>query len=73
MKERDVIDVGMNIGDSSIYFSINGANRVIGLETSPYAFSLAEKNVTLNRLNNVILLNAGYGKDSITSIDQTNI
>ena len=69
-KERDVIDIGMNIGDSSIYFSINGANRVIGLEPFPYAFSFAEKNVTLNRLNNIILLNAGYGKDSITTIDQ---
>lgn len=61
---RDVIDVGMNIGDSAIYFSINGAMRVIGLEPYPYAFSFAEKNVKLNGINNITLLNAGYGKDS---------
>lgn len=70
VKDRDVIDIGMNIGDSSIYFSINGAKRVIGIEPYPYAFSFAEKNIKLNGINNVILLNAGYGKDSNVIIDQ---
>lgn len=60
---KDVIDVGMNIGDSSIYFAINGANRVIGMEPYPYAFSFAQKNIKLNNIRNIILLNAGYGKD----------
>ncbi|SIM61091.1 FkbM family methyltransferase [Cuniculiplasma divulgatum] len=70
VKDRDVIDIGMNIGDSALYFSINGAKRVIGLEPYPYAFSFAEKNVKLNSVNNIILLNAGYGKDSNIIIDQ---
>ena len=69
VKDRDVIDIGMNIGDSALYFSINGAKRVIGLEPYPYAFSFAEKNVKLNGINNIILLNAGYGKDSNVIID----
>jgi GT2 family glycosyltransferase len=42
---RDVIDIGMNIGDSTIYFALNGARRVIGLEPYPYAFSYAKINV----------------------------
>ena len=73
VKDRDVIDIGMNIGDSSIYFSINGAKRVIGLEPYPYAFSFAEKNVKLNAINNIILLNAGYGKDSNAIINPGKI
>ena len=43
VKDRDVIDVGMSIGDSTIYFAINGVKRVIGLEPYPYAFSIAKK------------------------------
>ena len=73
VKDRDVIDIGMNIGDSALYFSINGAKRVIGLEPYPYAFSFSEKNVKLNGINNIILLNAGYGKDSNVMIDQEKI
>jgi FkbM family methyltransferase len=70
---RDVIDIGMNIGDSAIYFALNGAKRVIGLEPYPYAFSYAEKNVKLNGIKNVILLNAGYGKDSKIIVDNNMI
>jgi len=73
VKDRDVIDVGMSIGDSTIYFALNGARRVIGLEPYPYAFSYAEKNVKLNNLQNVILLNAGYGKDSKTIVSSGKI
>ena len=31
-KEKYVIDIGMNIADSSIYFILNGAKKVIGVE-----------------------------------------
>jgi len=73
VKDRDVIDVGMNIGDSTIYFALNGAKRVIGLEPYPYAFSYAEKNIKLNNLQDVIILNAGYGKDSKIIVDDSKI
>jgi len=73
VKDKDVIDVGMNIGDSAIYFTLNGAKRIIGLEPYPYAFSYAEKNIKLNKLNNVILLNAGYGKDAKILVDDKKI
>ena len=73
VKDKEVIDIGMNIGDSVIYFSLNGAKRVIGLEPFPYSFSFAEKNVKLNHISNVILLNAGYGKDSKVFVDADKI
>ena len=63
----------MNIGDSAIYFALNGAKRIIGLEPYPYAFSYAEKNIKLNNLNNIILLNAGYGKDDKILVDDKKI
>ena len=59
-KGKDVIDVGMNIGDSAIYFCIRGANKVVGVEPFPMVYNLAETNVRNNGLNNkVITLNAG--------------
>ena len=73
VKDRDVIDIGMNIGDSTIYFALNGAKRVIGLEPYPYAFSYAERNVKLNNLQNIITLNAGYGRDSKIIVDDNKI
>jgi len=73
IKDKDVIDIGMNIGDSPIYFALNGAKRVIGLEPYPYAFFFAEKNVKLNNFKNIILLNAGYGKDSTMFVEDKKI
>ena len=69
VKDHDVIDIGMNIGDSAIYFALKGAKRIIGLEPYTYAFSFAEKNIKLNNLNNIIPLNAGYGKDAKIIVD----
>lgn len=60
----------MNIGDSLIYFVLNGADRVIGIEPYPYAFSFAQKNVKLNDIHNVILLNAGYGRDGTIIVSE---
>lgn len=66
-----VIDVGANIGDSAIYFALNGAKKVIALEPYPYSFKLAKRNVMENNLENKIeVLNAGYGKDGEISIDE---
>jgi FkbM family methyltransferase len=73
IKDEDVIDIGANIGDSAIYFALNNAKRVIALEPYPYAFSFAEKNIKLNHCENIILLNAGYGKNSKMFIDDKKI
>lgn len=66
-----VVDIGANIGDSSIYFALNNAKKVIALEPYPYSYNFALKNVDINRMDNkIILLNAGYGRDSDIMIDE---
>ena len=60
VKNRVVIDIGANIADSSIYFSMIGAKKVIALEPFPKNFEVAQKNITLNGFTDKIeLLNAG--------------
>jgi FkbM family methyltransferase len=59
--EKVVLDIGANIGDSSMYFALNGAKKVISLEPYPLNHKIAEKNFFDNNLNNKIkLLLAGY-------------
>jgi FkbM family methyltransferase len=70
---REVVDVGANIGDSSIYFSIKGAKKVLAFEPLPSVYQVALENVKLNRLENVItLINAGVGsKDGVIKVPST--
>ena len=65
-----VIDIGANIGDSSIYFALKGAKKVIALEPFPYSYRLAKENILNNGYNEkIVLLNAGYGKDGETYVE----
>jgi FkbM family methyltransferase len=69
-----VVDVGAYIGDSSIYFAIKGAKKVIAIEPHPLAFKEMLENIQLNRLENVIIpINAGlaskHGKIRIENVD----
>ena len=60
-----VIDVGANIGDSSIYFALQGAKRIIAVEPFPRNYVIAKENVKLNNLSkkiNVVL--AGCGSET---------
>ena len=64
VKGRTVIDIGANIADSSIYFSLLGANEVIALEPLPNTYEIAKKNIELNNLaDNITLLLAGCAKE----------
>ncbi|MGH9927192.1 MAG: FkbM family methyltransferase, partial [Nitrososphaeraceae archaeon] len=70
VKDRVIIDIGANIADSSIYFAMTGAKKVIALEPFPKNFEVAQKNITLNGFTDKIeLLNAGccggHNKDII--------
>jgi len=65
-----VIDIGSNIGDSPIYFALNNAKKVIALEPYPYLYNIALKNIKKNGIEDkIILLNAGYGQDSIIKVN----
>ena len=60
LKGKDVIDIGANVGDSSIYFAVLGAKKVIGVEPLPNIANCAINNVNLNNLENKIkIINAG--------------
>ncbi len=60
--ELDVVDVGgAYVGDSAIWFALNGAKHIYALEPYPYAFQMAEINIRLNNIDNVTLINAGVG------------
>lgn len=68
---RDVVDVGANIGDTAIYFSLLGSKRVIALEPFFHTFKLASENIRLNQLENIELLNAGLSNnDGFITLDR---
>lgn len=70
VKDKFVIDIGANIGDSAIYFAISGAKKVIAIEPYPNLFSIAMRNVAENGLQgSIVLLNASYGGGSAVKID----
>lgn len=73
VKGKAVVDIGANIADSSIYFALCGANKVIGLEPFPKNFQLAQKNIKFNRLSDKITVHlagcAAYNRDMIVDPD----
>ncbi|OJI06943.1 methyltransferase, FkbM family [Candidatus Micrarchaeum sp.] len=75
VKNRVVIDIGANIGDSAIYFALKGAKHVYAFEPYPYSYMSAIKNIRLNHLEKKItLLNAGCGaRDSEIIIGSNHI
>jgi FkbM family methyltransferase len=78
VNNKIVLDIGANIGDTSIFYALNGAKKVIGIEPFPKNFDYAQKNIQINNLDNVItLLQAGCSsKKEIIKIDpdyQSNI
>ena len=70
VKDKDVVDIGANIGDTAIYFALKGAKHVYAFEPYPYSYNLAKKNIELNKLENKItLLNEGCGKEGFVTIE----
>jgi len=70
VRGRDVLDLGANVGDSAIYFALNGARRVIALELFPSTFEIAKMNVEANRLGDkILLLNEGAGSTGTVKVD----
>lgn len=74
VKNEVVIDIGANIGDSPLYFALNDAKKVIALEPYPYSYNYALKNIGINNMSSkIMLLNAGYGRDSEMTVDENKI
>lgn len=66
-----VIDVGANIGDSSVYFIVNGAKLVYAIEPFVFPFRFLKQNIELNNMEDKIVpLNIGlWNKAGHISID----
>lgn len=56
VQDRVVLDIGASIGDSAIYFALNGAKKVITLEPYPYTYRVAKENIRLNHLGKKITI-----------------
>ncbi len=61
-KDDVVIDVGANIGCTSILFG-ELAEQVISFEPSPTTFNLLQKNIKQSGLENITLLNSALGSN----------
>jgi len=60
VQDRIVIDIGANIGDSSIYFVLKGAKKIIALEPCLNNYSIAKSNLrTNNFVDKITLILAG--------------
>ncbi|HXX05491.1 MAG TPA: FkbM family methyltransferase, partial [Candidatus Bathyarchaeia archaeon] len=69
MNRKTVVDIGACTADTSIFFTLHGANQVIAVEPYPKNFEMAKKNVKENNLENkieVILGACGSTQSSIT-------
>ncbi len=67
IKDGQVVDVGVNIGDTAIMFARKGARRVLGFEPHPKFFAQATQNIYLNQLEDTVSLRPyGLGAKDIT-------
>jgi len=69
LKGRDVIDVGASVGDSALYFVLNGARKVIAIEPLPNVAKCAEENLKLNGVTDEVkLINAALGSGPVSAV-----
>ncbi|AFK22092.1 putative FkbM family methyltransferase [Pyrococcus sp. ST04] len=62
VSNKTVVDVGAYIGDTAVFFALNGAKRVYSFEPHPILYQIAQYNIKINKLSNVVRLkNAGVG------------
>lgn len=63
VSKKEVVDIGANIGDTAIYFSLSNAKKIHSYEPYPYSYNLAKKNIEINKMQKKIILNnAGVGE-----------
>jgi len=71
VENNTVVDIGANIGDSSIYFALKGAKKIISLEPFPKNYEMAKKNIELNKFSEKIhlLLQGCSNRNDYSTID----
>jgi len=64
-KDKTVIDIGANIGDTAISFIYHGAKRVIGLEPFPINYQFFKSNILKNNMEKQIeIIQGGCSSES---------
>jgi FkbM family methyltransferase len=67
LKGRDVIDVGASVGDTALYFVLNGARKVIAIEPLPNVAKCAEEHLKLNGVTDEVkVINAVLGSGPVS-------
>jgi FkbM family methyltransferase len=67
LRGRDVIDVGASVGDSTLYFILNGARKVIAVEPLPNVARCAEENLKLSGATDKIkVINAALSNELVS-------
>ncbi|NQV76793.1 MAG: FkbM family methyltransferase [Lutibacter sp.] len=74
LQDKTIIDIGACTGDTSIYFALKGAKKVIAVEPFPKNFEILEKNILENNFDNLIIpiLAACGSSNKEISIDPNN-
>ena len=64
VENKDVIDVGANIGDTTLYFLFKSAKQVIAVEPYPLNCEIIERNLETNLVDKkrAMVLNCGVGQ-----------
>jgi FkbM family methyltransferase len=55
LKDTTIIDIGGYIGDTAIFFALEGARNVFSFEPHPMLFALLKTNISLNSLEKTII------------------
>jgi len=63
---KTVIDIGANVGDTTLYFARKGASKIISLEPYPIMAKWTIMNIEKNELDNVTVLQVGCAGESKT-------
>ncbi len=71
IENKTIVDVGANIADSSIYFALRGAHKVVGFEPFSRNIQMAQKNIVENNLEKIISVHQAGCSDqnSVISVD----
>jgi len=74
IKNKTIIDIGLNIGDTSISFIHKGAKKVIGLEPFPINYEFAKSNTSKNNMEKQIVnILGGCGSKSSEILVDPNL
>ena len=55
LKDKTIIDIGACTGDTSIYFALKGAKKIIAVEPFPTNFEILKKNIKENKFTEQII------------------